>query len=241
MISIHFGPVYPRVCGGTLPVSLESPPAEGLSPRVRGNLPDRASGPAFSGSIPACAGEPPEPSFRHRWKRVYPRVCGGTMWRLRPWLQARGLSPRVRGNRAVGGFGDHDGGSIPACAGEPRNAAVASSDDGVYPRVCGGTSSGVCGVCVGSGLSPRVRGNLHIVEPASHLEGSIPACAGEPYERHYLDRPAKVYPRVCGGTCSSDGSRSSRRGLSPRVRGNRFRPRSALGSRGSIPACAGEP
>ena len=50
-----------------------------------------------------------------------------------------------------------------------------------------------------------------------------------------------VYPRVCGGTVNSPSRMPSRKGLSPRVRGN-------LGSRssgwmccGSIPACAGEP
>ena len=49
---------------------------------------------------------------------------------------------------------------------------------------------------------------------------SIPACAGEP-EPHQddLDRIA-VYPRVCGGTASTETMRRDNKGLSPRVRGN---------------------
>ena len=50
--------------------------------------------------------------------------------------------------------------------------------------------------------------------------GSIPACAGEPREKHDIVVVGQVYPRVCGGTL--DGARGCRYycGLSPRVRGN---------------------
>ena len=53
--------------------------------------------------------------------------------------------------------------------------------------------------------------------------------------------PARVYPRVCGGTVGTDGEWVLAKGLSPRVRGNPVC--SAPGARhaGSIPACAGEP
>ncbi len=52
--------VYPRVCGGTVLLDLPVDCLRGLSPRVRGN---RLSGRRFRprrGSIPACAGEPPQ-------------------------------------------------------------------------------------------------------------------------------------------------------------------------------------
>ena len=51
--------VYPRVCGGTYIFYGTGGRIQGLSPRVRGNLYilwDRGKN---SGSIPACAGEPP--------------------------------------------------------------------------------------------------------------------------------------------------------------------------------------
>src|SRR5690606_39736896 len=70
---------YPRVCGGTsIRPSMDSR-VLGLSPRVRGNRiePHRV---AFAcGTIPACAGEPPQRSARRYIRRDYPRVCGGTL------------------------------------------------------------------------------------------------------------------------------------------------------------------
>ena len=90
--------VYPRVCGGTNPYRI--PPASpwGLSPRVRGNR--RCSGllARATGSIPACAGEPPAACAWSAAARVYPRVCGGTGAGAGLRGRGRGLSPRVRGN-----------------------------------------------------------------------------------------------------------------------------------------------
>ena len=112
-------------------------------------------------------------------------------------------------------------GSIPACAGEP------------YPDGCP--------FKVSIGLSPRVRGN-----PGWWLWGksnwrSIPACAGEPIQDHENDGSGGVYPRVCGGTKPTPRGCCHDRGLSPRVRGNRWSECRYPMSRWSIPACAGEP
>ena len=70
--------VYPRVCGGTQPADRRRCPAEGLSPRVRGNLGYTGLGQATIGSIPACAGEPGTGHHQGYYPGVYPRVCGGT-------------------------------------------------------------------------------------------------------------------------------------------------------------------
>ena len=91
----------------------------GLSPRVRGNLVANGELEHVPGSIPACAGEPSPYSRRHRWQRVYPRVCGGTSVLIPPTRQVLGLSPRVRGNHQQFGNDLEDYRSIPACAGEP--------------------------------------------------------------------------------------------------------------------------
>ena len=61
-------------------------------------------GPARSGSIPACAGEPSGAAFSLDCLAVYPRVCGGTAQDTRVLSPAEGLSPRVRGNLS-GGWG----------------------------------------------------------------------------------------------------------------------------------------
>ena len=93
-------PVYPRVCGGTFMTAWICAAPCGLSPRVRGN-PGKAAGLAgMDRSIPACAGEPSSRTGRHRERRVYPRVCGGTRRQARRVSILRGLSPRVRGNPA---------------------------------------------------------------------------------------------------------------------------------------------
>ena len=111
--------VYPRVCGGTPPPSPRRNTAQGLSPRVRGNLRNFVALLAQARSIPACAGEPGLTSRRASPRWVYPRVCGGTGGALippthtevyprvcggthhHPFLSdiLQGLSPRVRGNR----------------------------------------------------------------------------------------------------------------------------------------------
>ena len=71
--------------------------------------------------------------------RVYPRVCGGTAPPSRVAVNAKGLSPRVRGNRESVSQARRETGSIPACAGEPPFHGLALDGVGVYPRVCGGT------------------------------------------------------------------------------------------------------
>ena len=51
---------------------------------------------------------------------------------------------------------------------------------------------------------------------------------------------AEVYPRVCGGNPVQGRRNHAASGLSPRVRGKRWRVAPRAGGRGSIPACAGE-
>ena len=171
--------VYPRVCGGTLPLILLLCFPTGLSPRVRGNRAGTRARNESGGSIPACAGEPIVLIALRVQARVYPRVCGGTGVGAFYTFGGVGLSPRVRGNRVVVPEAGLYEGSIPACAGEPHqprhllhprpvyprvcgepsSSARLLSRQKVYPRVCGGTKvSGVAGL-MDYGLSPRVRGN----------------------------------------------------------------------------------
>ena len=172
--------VYPRVCGGTYISPYRFLEHNGLSPRVRGNRSGASGEKAGLGSIPACAGEPYGNACRRSCRWVYPRVCGGTMSPKSVGLAAKGLSPRVRGNRRQPGEVEGVKGSIPACAGEPRKLPDSRSDSRVYPRVRGGTRRPVAFDRDAQGLSPRVRGN-HASEYHRVLHGrSIPACAGEP-------------------------------------------------------------
>ena len=173
--------VYPRVCGGTDRFGPVFTPEQGLSPRVRGNPITSIGGGGTVRSIPACAGEPPLTAALTESQWVYPRVCGGTAAALTPYLNDRGLSPRVRGNLAGISWWLRIPRSIPACAGEPTRPFSGVPPVPVYPRVCGGTSDGGQGVGGGGGLSPRVRGNRGHAAPPVDESRSIPACAGEPW------------------------------------------------------------
>ena len=173
--------------------------------------------------------------------KVYPRVCGGTAFAGVDHSVRHGLSPRVRGNLIAGPLDAAVSGSIPACAGEPAMPGGPASTPMVYPRVCGGTHAAYRGVVLPRGLSPRVRGNRRRDTPIQAVEGSIPACAGEPSSRWQSHPYRGVYPRVCGGTRRIPAGQPSERGLSPRVRGNPVPDITPVQHRRSIPACAGEP
>ena len=97
---------------------------------------------------------------------------------------------------------------------------LADQVGGVYPRVCGGTTSASSAWIAEAGLSPRVRGNLDPRRGVPRRAGSIPACAGEPRVLASAEGAPRVYPRVCGGTVLGQRKRRGREGLSPRVRGN---------------------
>ena len=89
---------------------------------------------------------------------VYPRVCGGSTPPPAIAVPPEGLSPRVRGKRVSVRRLGNMGRSIPACAGEAVGAALPAGAVWVYPRVCGGSSSGRRPGGTFPGLSPRVRG-----------------------------------------------------------------------------------
>ena len=217
--------VYPRVCGGTSASPPSTGSIRGLSPRVRGNRRRCARLGGRVRSIPACAGEPAGGNRGRAVDEVYPRVCGGTSFRVRYPCAPSGLSPRVRGNHILDRCDDVIQRSIPACAGEPAGGNRGRAVDEVYPRVCGGTPKVYFPLLGIGGLSPRVRGNPGRGKEQRAHPRSIPACAGEPVG---LLRTARR-------------RRSSRPGLSPRVRGNRTTARRLDGHGRSIPACAGEP
>ena len=172
--------VYPRVCGGTNSTLASPTWANGLSPRVRGNLTHTALAVGLARSIPACAGEPSSTAMRDSISTVYPRVCGGTAPACTGDCAGEGLSPRVRGNLTPQSAQVLAPRSIPACAGEPLYPAYDSRQCQVYPRVCGGTQGVPLGSHFRNGLSPRVRGNPRAPTGSSRPAGSIPACAGEP-------------------------------------------------------------
>ena len=156
-------------------------------------------------------------------------------------MLATGLSPRVRGNPSMGLTARMWDWSIPACTGEPSGAVPGTLGIRVYPRVYGGTTEDLDHLPRGYGLSPRVRGNLQAIAERVRIDGSIPACTGEPAISTNAAICVAVYPRVYGGTVPRAAGGYRRRGLSPRVRGNPAPDGQGRPSPGSIPACTGEP
>ena len=150
----------------------------GLSPRVRGSLPQGVGRATSDRSIPACAGEP-------RASRSSVHV-------------EQGLSPRVRGSLRRTSTRRHPSGSIPACAGEPTLATHTSSLHRSIPACAGEPPwSRLRGLV--SWVYPRVCGGARAIATANRSIRSIPACAGEPERNVLPGLEEQVYPRVCGG------------------------------------------
>ena len=90
---------------------------------------------------------------------AYPRECGGTGSNDSFALPSPGLSPRMRGNPNKPKVEKSKTGPIPANAGEPVGLPASMLRSGAYPRECGGTVAVLALPMIGSGLSPRMRGN----------------------------------------------------------------------------------
>ena len=234
-------PVYPRECGATYCNTARAMSFAGLSPRVRGNLEHNLWDRRGHGSIPASAGQPHTENHKPQRNTVYPRECGATRKATNVGKLWRGLSPRVRGNHqhAVAQMVCHR--SIPASAGQPIATRRGRCPLPVYPRECGATWNTIYGTGVGTGLSPRVRGNLTQKTINPNETRSIPASAGQPGRRPTSGSCGGVYPRECGATLGPVLHVVVERGLSPRVRGNRLGQLLQVRRARSIPASAGQP
>ena len=177
------------------------------------------------GSIPACAGQPA--ACRTHGDGSIP-ACAG--------------QPAYEPSEAS----TSSGGSIPACAGQPSGWRGRSRRSRSIPACAGQPLSGyLCGnhyrCGLGSGLSPRVRGNRCPAHRRSANHGSIPACAGQPTDSARAPTSRWVYPRVCGATVDEGHYQHAVKVLSPRVRGNLIAGVLEGSYFRSIPACAGQP
>ena len=168
-------------------------------------------------------------------------MCGATDMTRAKQLKSLGLSPRVRGNPEGRHRIPFFVGPIPACAGQPECEGRTGPGHWAYPRVCGATTALRSDALPFLGLSPRVRGNLEGSHCGTAVLGPIPACAGQPNRRWFLNVPTGAYPRVCGATMVSLIRETHCYGLSPRVRGNHAGGATGLAAGGPIPACAGQP
>ena len=93
--------VYPRAYGETRRRRPRRPTEAGLSPRLRGNQKYARQRAGSKRSIPALTGKPAGSSRRRANRRVYPRAYGETTSVAAALRAAKGLSPRLRGNRRL--------------------------------------------------------------------------------------------------------------------------------------------
>ena len=188
---------------------------------MRGSLTYLAELPTVEGSIPARAGEPIPPAQQSLNLEVYPRPCGGAPYGYGASQWQRGLSPPVRGSLRLSQSRRAVCRSIPARAGEPSWRSPGNGTSQVYPRPCGGAAARAHIAGHGAGLSPPVRGSLHLPVAGDLWLGSIPARAGEPAPIRKHGTLLPVYPRPCGGAFDTPETAEPMKGLSPPVRGSR--------------------
>ncbi len=174
---------HPRVCGATRLPRPDRQHRQGSSPRVRGDRRPVSRNGFLVGLIPACAGRPLRVNHRSWPAWAHPRVCGATFAGEEDSDPGRGSSPRVRGDRLLRDLDRAQPGLIPACAGRPPHWTKRRSTTGAHPRVCGATEVYEADQAIGTGSSPRVRGDQLGQRVDGDLEGLIPACAGRPGTR----------------------------------------------------------
>ena len=235
------GTVYPRECGAAAFDSNCNVQCLGLSPRVRGSQLSGRLPAAPLRSIPASAGQPYARLRRWLMIGVYPRECGAAETGSSFRQALGGLSPRVRGSRAQGRHSPRCSRSIPASAGQPPSARRPGRVVSVYPRECGAAFSRWPNFPYRLGLSPRVRGSRSERRYGREARRSIPASAGQPVGDVPWREVGGVYPRECGAAPTVAQRNASGQGLSPRVRGSRYRRNPGGPQSGSIPASAGQP
>ena len=210
---------HPRVCGEHLAYKTAMLKEAGSSPRVRGTHEDAVLDVIALGIIPACAGNTCSRSLCTSESSDHPRVCGEHCAAIFTALAIAGSSPRVRGTPLQKPILRHQGGIIPACAGNTPLCTV---------RVTGAWGS-----------SPRVRGTPRHGGDVRKAHGIIPACAGNTRWWSCTPRQGGDHPRVCGEHFALVGRITMSPGSSPRVRGTLQDLDMWVEWGGIIPACAG--
>ena len=169
---------HPRVCGEHFASPLVSPAGKGSSPRMRGTHAVRYSAEAWTGIIPAYAGNTTAARGRRPRGRDHPRVCGEHALWQRAFIAALGSSPRMRGTQIIRPPSKSILWIIPAYAGNTNVASLYRESPWDHPRVCGEHTKWRELLNHLKGSSPRMRGTLVVSFRHSAGAGIIPAYAG---------------------------------------------------------------
>ena len=212
----------------------------GSSPRVRGRLTDGQAKIKQKGLIPAGAGQTRHVSRPRRRRRAHPRGCGADFALICFAPLAVGSSPRVRGRRNEPDSASNPQGLIPAGAGQTARRSLTSATTRAYPRGCGADGAQKPYIRYDEGLSPRVRGRLHVEQHGQDRDRLIPAGAGQTRRTRPSRSRMTAHPRGCGADGVRLDQRRGHEGSSPRVRGRPGHGRALRHRLGLIPAGAGQ-
>ena len=196
---------------------------------------------ADQGPSPRGRGNPTSTKSETHRPGVHPRVGGETSRSRRAAVFCWGPSPRGRGNPPRNTSPCVHRRSIPAWAGKPGAVRLSWPRTWVHPRVGGETHDHARHQAAQVGPSPRGRGNPGRAATGRGIGGSIPAWAGKPSTPRTSACGVRVHPRVGGETAATSCDWCTRRGPSPRGRGNRRALHPHARYSGSIPAWAGKP
>ena len=230
---------HPRACGEPSPPGQNASTTPGSSPRLRGTPELSFESALWCGIIPALAGNTSSRFSTLFSTGDHPRACGEHVpLELKP-ADLQGSSPRLRGTRPKTYPRRRFFGIIPALAGNTGCDGFRVVPFWDHPRACGEHIDVMRSQEPRGGSSPRLRGTRCPVSPAAACPRIIPALAGNTVVEGTGLWLRWDHPRACGEHVGSVVHRVEHLGSSPRLRGTHFRPRSASGRCGIIPALAG--
>ena len=230
---------HPRVCGEHPIQTDASTGIAGSSPRMRGTLADQLLQIPRLGIIPAYAGNTKLDCRVLYATGDHPRVCGEHPIQTDASTGIAGSSPRMRGTRPTRADSQCRHGIIPAYAGNTRRAHLPPSGPRDHPRVCGEHCTVQPTSKTSMGSSPRMRGTLSSIVAFFTQQGIIPAYAGNTLSNPLASFLHWDHPRVCGEHKEDGTPRWPTLGSSPRMRGTHSNGCLKNGTRGIIPAYAG--
>ena len=230
---------HPRTCGEHSVAHAICFSLPGSSPHMRGTPVQEDGTSSRMGIIPAHAGN----TFSYaRWTpntRDHPRTCGEHLAARWCCPSPLGSSPHMRGTLLPG---DHFIGKlriIPAHAGNTSSIVTPKYSDKDHPRTCGEHKLEWCGLRLGAGSSPHMRGTLCDRVHHGQRFGIIPAHAGNTVIWMPWIRPGRDHPRTCGEHVCHPADNWTSVGSSPHMRGTPNDIATDKAISGIIPAHAG--
>ncbi len=212
----------------------------GRSPLARGRRMRRRLRCFERRSIPARAGQTGGVSEGFVYIKVDPRSRGADITGYDPDLFAQGRSPLARGRLAHRRDLLGHAGSIPARAGQTHRRGDSRHPAGVDPRSRGADWISSSHLYSLPGRSPLARGRHDVATNWLHVDGSIPARAGQTIQQGPETVPNEVDPRSRGADRGCINWMGRTWGRSPLARGRLRTEAHRRAQARSIPARAGQ-